>query len=127
MRHQARFTWVMATLFFVACGQSAPSDDTIAAGVRAGLAADATISASQVEVITKDRIVTLNGSVGTQAIKEQAVRIARQTAGVSDVVDNLQVQAATAPAAGAEPGASGGAPASAASFTPGEAASNLPA
>ncbi|HVH29317.1 MAG TPA: BON domain-containing protein [Vicinamibacterales bacterium] len=110
MRQHARFSWVMAMLFFcAACAQSGPSDDSITASVKAGLAADATVKAAQVDVVTKDQIVTLTGRVETPAIKQQAVQIARQTDGVRDIVDNLQVQGTTsAPAVGA---GSGGAPA----------------
>jgi hypothetical protein len=124
MRKHIRLTRVVVALLFVAsagaCGESAPADDAITASVKAGLAADATVRSSQVDVFTSDRVVTLTGRVDTPSIKEQAVRIARQTSGVRDIVDNLQVQATTAPppAAAAEPAASSGATAATGGTSP---------
>ena len=68
MRQLVRFSCVIVTLLCVACSQSAPSDDTITAGVKSGLAADATVRTSQVDVITKDSVVTLSGRVQTATI-----------------------------------------------------------
>lgn len=81
-----------ATLFAVACAQS---DAGITTKVKTKLAADSTVKASQVNVDTKDKVVTLSGSVDTDAAKTRAVELARDTTGVRDVVDNLNVGAAT--------------------------------
>jgi hyperosmotically inducible protein len=86
-----------------ACAQSDPG---ITTSVKSKLAADDTVKAYQIDVDTKDRVVTLTGKVGTAAAKEQAVQIARGTEGVREVVDNLTVApgeaAATAGRAGEE-------------------------
>lgn len=72
----------------IACAQSDPA---VATAVKSKLAADDTVKAYQIDVDTKDRIVTLSGTVETAAAKDQAVMIARQTDGVRDVVDHIAV------------------------------------
>ncbi len=64
--------------------------------MKSSLAADDTVKAYQINVDTKDRVVTLTGAVPTQAAKETAVQIARSTEGVASVVDNLTITMAGA-------------------------------
>jgi hyperosmotically inducible protein len=90
----------------VACGQD---DMGITTKVKSGLDTDRNVpNASQIQVTTQNKVVTLAGTVDTPATKERAVAVARRVEGVVDVVDNLAVQpgavASTQPA-GAEPGA----------------------
>jgi hyperosmotically inducible protein len=68
--------------------------------VKSKLAADDTVKAYQIDVDTKDRVVTLSGTVETMAQKDQAVMIARQTDGVRDVVDQIAVNPVAAPTTG---------------------------
>lgn len=77
-----------ALAFMVACGQT---DAGITTSVKSKLAADDTVKAYQVDVDTANGVVTLTGDVATIAQKEQAVRLARSTDGVSDVIDQLRV------------------------------------
>jgi len=79
---------VAALAFTIACSQS---DAGITTAVKSKLAADDTVKAYQVDVDTKDKVVTLSGEVETAAQKEQAVLIARNTRGVSDVIDLLVI------------------------------------
>jgi hyperosmotically inducible periplasmic protein len=72
----------------VACSQS---DAGITTAVKAKLAADDMVKAYEVDVDTKDRVVTLSGQVETEAARAQAATLARSTAGVRDVVNNLTV------------------------------------
>jgi BON domain-containing protein len=74
--------------FTVACSQS---DAGITTAVKSKMAADDTVKAYQVDVDTKNKVVTLSGAVDTQAQREQAVLIARNTKGVADVIDRLRV------------------------------------
>ena len=74
--------------FTVACSQS---DAGITTAVKSKMAADDTVKAYQVDVDTKNKVVTLSGEVDTQAQREHAVLIARNTKGVSDVIDQLRV------------------------------------
>lgn len=74
--------------FTVACSQT---DAGITTAVKSKMAADDTVKAYKVDVDTKNKVVTLSGEVDTQAQREQAVLIARNTEGVSDVIDRLRV------------------------------------
>jgi hyperosmotically inducible periplasmic protein len=86
-----------AMVVTIACSQSDPGVTT---AVKAKFAADETVKAYQINVDTKDRVVTLSGTVETAAAKEQAVKIARQTDGVRDVVDQIAVSSGTAATTG---------------------------
>lgn len=72
----------------VACSQS---DAGITTAVKAKLAADDSVKAYKVDVDTQNKIVTLRGDVETPAQREHAVMIARNTKGVTDVIDQLRV------------------------------------
>lgn len=74
--------------FAVACAQT---DAGITTKVKSKLAADDTVKAYQIDVDTREKVVTLSGNVDSQAAKDQAVAIARSTEGVADVVDNITV------------------------------------
>jgi hyperosmotically inducible protein len=71
-----------------ACSQSDPGVTT---AVKAKFAADDTVKAYKIDVDTKDKIVTLTGTVDTAEAKTRAVEIARNTKGVASVVDQLSV------------------------------------
>lgn len=84
-----------ALLFSVAC---AKSDAGLTTKVKSKLAADPAVSAIQINVDTKNGVVTLSGNVDNEAAKTQAVALARGTEGVTDVVDNITVTVAPAQA-----------------------------
>lgn len=77
----------------VAC---AKTDAGITTNVKSKLAADDTVKAYQINVDTANGVVTLTGTVENPAAKEQAVIIARQTNGVTNVVDQITVNRAEA-------------------------------
>jgi osmotically-inducible protein OsmY len=82
-----------AALFTVACGQT---DMGITTKVKSRLDTDRTLNSSQIQVSTKNKVVTLSGPVDSAGSKEKAVGIARGSEGVTDVVDNLSVSTAVA-------------------------------
>lgn len=77
----------------VACSSTDPG---ITTAVKSKLAADDTVKASQIDVDTKDGVVTLSGTVETQMAKDRAVQLARETDGVTSVDDRLTVNPALA-------------------------------
>jgi hyperosmotically inducible protein len=77
----------------VAC---AKTDAGITTNVKTRLAADETVKAYQINVDTANGVVTLTGTVENPAAKEQAIIIARQTSGVTNVVDQITVNRAEA-------------------------------
>ena len=69
----------------------AQTDSALTASVKTKLAADDMVKASSVNVTTVDHVVTLAGVVATKAAKDRAIAIARDTSGVTSVVDKLTV------------------------------------
>lgn len=84
---------IAVVLLTVAC---AKSDVGITTSVKSRLAADDTVKAYQINVDTKEGVVTLTGEVPSQAAKETAVQVTRATDGVVSVVDNLTIATAAA-------------------------------
>jgi len=84
-------------VFTAACSQT---DAGVTTAVKTKMASDDTVKASEINVDTHNHVVTLNGTVGSQAEKERAVMIARNTNGVSNVVDDLTVGPAPAATSG---------------------------
>jgi len=74
--------------FTVACSQT---DAGITTAVKSKLAADDSVKAYKVDVDTHNKVVTLSGEVETAAQREHAITIARNTKGVADVIDRLEV------------------------------------
>jgi hyperosmotically inducible protein len=81
----------------VACAETDPGVTT---AVKAKLAADDTVKAYRIDVDTQDKVVTLKGEVDTPGAKTRAVELAKNTAGVRDVVDQLTVKAGVTPPGG---------------------------
>ena len=66
------------------------ADAAINAKVKTALAADSMVKARNIDADTVRGVVTLNGTVGSAAEKDQAIRIARGIDGVVEVRDNLK-------------------------------------
>ncbi len=82
-------------------------DAWITTKIQAAYFLDADVKSRNIDVATRNGVVTLTGVVGSQREREQALSIARTTDGVKDVVDKLTMRAATEPgAAGSTTGAS---------------------
>lgn len=97
LQRYATLLSVGAMVVTIGCAQSDPG---ITTAVKSKFAVDDTVKAYQIDVDTREGVVTLSGTVETPAAKEQAVLIARQTDGVRDVVDQLTVNRETAATAG---------------------------
>lgn len=67
------------------------SDAAITASVKSQLLADSDTSGLRIDVDTSQKVVTLTGTLPTQAQKTEALRIAEAADGVSSVVDRLRV------------------------------------
>jgi hyperosmotically inducible protein len=68
------------------------SDQVIEAKVKSKLAADDTVKAAQITVTAKEHVVTLTGNVDSEAAKEKAMQLARETSGVTTVIDEIAVR-----------------------------------
>jgi hyperosmotically inducible protein len=67
-------------------------DSDITEAVKNKLKTDERVSASEIEVETKDGIVTLKGEVDTQADADRAIQLARSIPEVKSVNSNLKVE-----------------------------------
>src|SRR5215510_13270966 len=90
-RMQQRFAILISAASLVMTAACSQSDTGITTAVKAKMAVDDTVKASEINVDTHNHVVTLNGTVGSQAEKERAMIIARDTKGVSSVVDDVIV------------------------------------
>src|SRR5580765_749821 len=110
-KHSIAILAVLAiAVFGTACTQQA--DIGITTKVRSMLESDRSVpNATQIQVTTENKVVTLAGKVDTPTTKQHAVTIAQKVEGVKKVVDNLTVdpsavaaaQPAAAPAAESAP------------------------
>jgi osmotically-inducible protein OsmY len=90
----------------------AETDPGITATVKARLAADDIVRAHVIDVDTAEGVVTLSGTVPTAVAEDRAIRLARETDGVVEVVDEIVVNTAVptsgelegGPGAGEAPG-----------------------
>jgi hyperosmotically inducible periplasmic protein len=88
------FIAILAALIIslAGCERRSATDATVNTSVKNKLAADPTTSAAKINVDTSNGVVTLSGAVPTAAEKSEAERIARNTQGVTQVVNNLTVE-----------------------------------
>jgi hyperosmotically inducible periplasmic protein len=67
------------------------SDAAVTAAVKSKFLADTAVSGLKIDVDTSGGVVTLNGAVATKAEADRATSLARETVGVTRVVNNLRV------------------------------------
>ena len=70
---------------------AAYSDAGLTASIKSKLLADATVGGLRIDVDSQNGVVTLTGEVKSQAEKDQALRLARETEGVASVSDKLTI------------------------------------
>jgi hyperosmotically inducible periplasmic protein len=61
--------------------------------IKAKIALDDTVKSSDVHVHTKDGVVTLTGTVSSEAKQERILQLARETSGVQSVVNEIRISA----------------------------------
>jgi osmotically-inducible protein OsmY len=64
----------------------------ITSKIKAKLMLDDNVKARAVDVTTNDSTVTVSGSVRSDEEHDRVIRLARETAGVTRVVDNLRIE-----------------------------------
>ena len=72
--------------------EGAMNEGAITAKIKSKMALDDYVKARTISVDTTGSVVTLTGSVGSESERERAVRLARETDGVTKVVDKLEVK-----------------------------------
>jgi hyperosmotically inducible protein len=72
--------------------QRAVENAALTAKIKSKMALDDTIKASDINVDTADGVVTLSGTVRSEAERTRALQLARETAGITKVNDRLVVR-----------------------------------
>jgi hyperosmotically inducible protein len=72
--------------------EKALAETRLTAKIKSKMALDDTIDASGIAVDTVGTVVTVRGSVGTKAQHQRVLQLARETAGVTSVVDRVTVK-----------------------------------
>src|SRR5262245_25401041 len=73
-------------------GCAETKDATVTGTVKTKLAADDQVKAGEINVNTTNGVVTLTGNIDSQAAKDRAMQIARETRGVTEVKDMISVR-----------------------------------
>jgi len=102
MKARSMLGFLAPVVFAIGCAQSDPG---ITTSVKTQLIADDQVKARNITVETRDGIVTLTGTVQSPAEQAKALQIARNTKGVSSVVDHLAISSAPEPGVAATTGA----------------------
>jgi hypothetical protein len=68
-------------------------DAALTSKIKAKMVLDDTVKARAINVTTHDAVVTLSGNVATVDEHDRAIRLARETAGVTEIVDHIGVRA----------------------------------
>ena len=71
--------------------ERAAANGATTAKIKSKMALDDAVDAARIDVDTNGTVVTLSGRVSSQAERERALRLARETEGVTSVVDRLTV------------------------------------
>ena len=68
------------------------SEGALTTKIKSKMALDDTVRALSIDVDTKGTVVTLSGTVSSEAVRQKAVQLARETDGVTAVNDRLVVR-----------------------------------
>jgi osmotically-inducible protein OsmY len=71
--------------------KDAVGEGTLTAKIKSKMALDDIVKASAIDVDTRDGVVTLSGTVTSEAERQRAVQLARETEGVRSVEDRLKI------------------------------------
>jgi len=96
VRLRALAAFVLVAALSAGCASTsvrpaATDDSGISTRVRTALLNDPQVAAGGINVTASNGVVTLSGRVRSEAERERAVALARQTSGVSDVRSELAV------------------------------------
>ena len=87
-----RLSWLAGLVVAATLSACASSSAGITAKVKTKLAADPVVKAHQIEVDTNNGVVTLTGNIESQEAKDRALMIAKETKGVVEVRDMIEVR-----------------------------------
>jgi len=83
---------IAAAALLVSC---TTADPVITAKIKARMLADGTVRSCPIAVETKSVVVTLTGNIDSLEAKQRALELAKETGGVVEVVDMIEVRTAS--------------------------------
>lgn len=83
---------LVAFISLTGCERRLATDSTLTATIKGKLTVEPTTSAARIGVDTTNSVVTLSGTVPSEAERADAERVARNTRGVTQVVNNIKVE-----------------------------------
>ena len=104
MKSRSMLGLLAFAVFVLCCSQT---DSGVTTSVKTQLMADELVKARNINVDTRDHVVTLTGTVQSAAEEAKALQIARSTKGVNDVVDNIVIAPSSEPGAAPTTGSVG--------------------
>jgi hypothetical protein len=72
--------------------EKALAEGGLTAKIKSKITLDDTLKGAEIDVDTRGTVVTVAGRVDTKAQRERVVQLARETAGVTKVVDQVEVR-----------------------------------
>ena len=72
--------------------EAALADGALTAKIKSKMALDDTVRARSVDVTTSAHVVTISGAVASAAERDRILQLARETNGVTQVIDHLKVR-----------------------------------
>ena len=72
--------------------EQALEEGSLTAKIKAKMALDESVKALDLNVDTKDTVVTVTGEVRSESERQRALALARETAGVTRVIDHLKIK-----------------------------------
>jgi hyperosmotically inducible protein len=72
--------------------EQALSEGALTAKIKSKMALDDTVKALSIDIDTEGTVVTLSGTVTSEAVRARALQLARETAGVTAVNDRLVIR-----------------------------------
>jgi hyperosmotically inducible protein len=88
------FPWIAVVVGVALAVGCSATDPGLTTKVKMKMAGDDAVKAYQIDVDTKDGVVTLTGNIDSQEAKDRALQLARETEGVRSVVDMIEVRTA---------------------------------
>jgi hyperosmotically inducible protein len=67
-------------------------DSYLTSAVKTKLLGDTGLKAFDVHVVTQNRVVTLSGTLPSEALRDEAIRVAKSVGGVVKVVSEIEVK-----------------------------------
>jgi hyperosmotically inducible protein len=91
-----RLSWLAGFVVAAVLSACASTNAGLTSKIKTKMAADPVVKAHQIDVDTNNGVVTLTGNIDSLEAKERALQLAKETKGVVEVRDMIEVRTAAA-------------------------------